>query len=216
MSYRPYPSKKAISYGSRHHLMQPYKAPIVRGYGSRSPFQTGSGTGAIFGIAPVNVTSNAVSLISPSRGVGIATPTSTSSSSDNICSIIQDFTTGSKIAFTNASGANGFNLKPGTYRITICGSINQSASNTPVNVFLAKSTDNVNFTAMSGSSCLVYSHNLVLPFSSTVIQNINAITYYRVYTRAFAAVTVLYTTSSGLGSVEFSYSKINVVIEELL
>lgn len=45
MSYRPYPSKKPISYGSRHHLMQAYKPPVVRGYGSRSPFQTGSGSG---------------------------------------------------------------------------------------------------------------------------------------------------------------------------
>lgn len=44
MSYHPYPSKNPISYGSRNHLMQAYKAPIVRGYGSRSPFQTGSGS----------------------------------------------------------------------------------------------------------------------------------------------------------------------------
>lgn len=88
MSYRPYPkSKLAISYGSRHKL--PYMPPIVRGYGVRSPFQTGSGAGdkvnVANGIGIGVVTSGNTSTVSANVGMGLTT------SSNNIVTLSSQY-----------------------------------------------------------------------------------------------------------------------------
>lgn len=127
MSYRPYPSKKPISYGSRHHLMQAYKPPVVRGYGTRSPYQTGSGVGKDVGVS--NGTGTSVNLNGGTYFVGVNVGSGLTTVSNNIATYPSRNYGSFELAVSGNSGA-GQNL---TITNKLANSFGLSASSNVIN-----------------------------------------------------------------------------------